>query len=80
VLICNRCGETVTIPAGMLVATTKEVEEEHGLHMTGSNVHLKHLDPKVQEQNEELPMLLEEKVKQMHIRRSREVPDMCNSS
>jgi hypothetical protein len=55
--------ERLTIPAGMLVATTKEVEEEHCLHMTGSNVHLKQLDPKVQEQNEELPMLLEEKVK-----------------
>jgi hypothetical protein len=58
VLICNRWGETVTIPVGMLVATTKEVEEEHCLHMTGSNVHLKQWDPKVQEQNEELPMLL----------------------
>jgi hypothetical protein len=80
VLICNRCGETVTIPAGMLVATTKEEDEEHCLHMTGSNVHLKQLDPKVQEQNEELPMLLEEKVKQMQTRRSTEVPDMCERS
>lgn len=62
-LICNRCAETVTIPAGMLVATTKEVKDEHCLHKTGSNVHLKQLDPKVQEQNEELPMLSEEKVK-----------------
>lgn len=62
-LICNRCGETVTIPAGMLVATTKQVKDERCLHMTGSNVHLKQLDPKVQEQKQELPMLLEEKVK-----------------
>jgi len=48
--------------------------------MTGSNVHLKQMDPKVQEQNEELPMLLEEKVKQMQTRRSTEVPDMCEWS
>lgn len=46
VLTCNRRGETVTIPAGMLVATTEEVEEEHYLQVTGSNVHLKQLDPK----------------------------------
>jgi hypothetical protein len=38
------------------------------------------LDPKVQEQNEELPMLLEEKVKWMQTRRSTEVPDMCERS
>jgi len=80
VLICIRCGETATIPAGMLVATTKEVKHEHCLHMTGSNVHLKQLDPKVQKQNDELPMLLEEKVKGMQRRRSTEVPDMCERS
>lgn len=78
-LICNRCGETVTIPAGTLVTTTKEVEEEHFLHMTGSNVHMKQLDPKVEEQNEELQMLLEEKIKQMQTR-STEVPDICERS
>ena len=66
VLICNISGVTVTILAGMLVATTEKVEEEHHLQVRGLNVHLKQLNPKVQEHNEELPMLLEEKIKHLN--------------
>jgi hypothetical protein len=58
VLICNN----VIIPASMLVANAEEVDEEHCLHIIGSDVHLKQLDPKVRKQNEELPMFVEEKV------------------